>query len=94
MVPNTVIESPRAPGGGSNDPIIGSSAPERFRPEEEGQLLERFFDRFDGGAEVLDVHLILDRLAGVQHGGVITTAPTTLPMPRTTPRCTSWPRTW
>ena len=43
--------------------------------EEGGSAPKRFLDRFDGGAEVLiDVHLILDRLAGMQHGGVILTA--------------------
>ena len=70
-----MIESLEASWVGSNDPIIGSSVPERFRPGEEGSAPERFLDRFDGGAEVLiDVHLILDRLAGMQHGGVILTA--------------------
>ena len=68
-----MIESLEASWVGSNDPIIlGHRGRNGSGREEGGSTPERFLDRFDGGAEVLiDVHLILDRLAGVQYGGMV-----------------------
>ena len=67
---------------GANDPIIRCRTRTGVRRKEGGWKagrvasdLEQILDRLDGGAEVfVDVHLILHRLAGMQHGGVILTA--------------------
>ena len=51
------------------------SAAERAMKSRGTSDLEQILDRLDGGAEVfVDVHLILHRLAGVQHSGVILAA--------------------